>query len=95
MLDESYRLLSVLQHDQSIAATRAAELQDYAMGIKDTKAEMEHALTHANAESARLAKENENLGELYKITSDSLREGTETETWSEWVERRQNTSTTL
>ena len=75
MLDESYRLLSTLQHDQSVAAARTAELQDYAMEIKDTKAEMQQALTLASAEGARLAKENENLGELYTIASDSLREG--------------------
>jgi hypothetical protein len=89
MVDESYRLLSVLQHDQSVAAARAVELQDYAMGIKDTKAEMEQALTFSNAEKERLAKENTNISELYKIASNSLRDGSREGLWREGGRERE------
>lgn len=76
MVDESYRLLSALQHDHSVANTRISELQDYALSMKDAKADLERALTTSEIERTQFAKENENLSELYKIASDSLRGGT-------------------
>ena len=75
MLDESYRLLSALQHDQSLSNARMGELQDYAINTKESKSEVERALTAVTLERDHLAKENMNLSELYKIASDSLREG--------------------
>ncbi len=75
MLDESYRLLSSLQHDQSIASSRLNELQEYAVMMRDSKAEVEHNLASVSTEHARLVHEHSNLAELYKIASSSLREG--------------------
>lgn len=74
MIDEAYKLLSALQTEHTMVSARLAEVEQYALFLKEEKAGVDNNLSAAIAQNQSLTAEKDELAELYKRTCQTLQD---------------------